>query len=179
MAQGLNDKSILLIDADLRKGRISKYLGLGSHQGLSELLQDKAETDNIFVNPGIKNLSILLSGKHTKNPSELLNSRKMQQLISMFGSRFDYIFIDTPPVMPLTDACILGPMVDGVIMVVQAGRTQRDLVQHAETRLNQARAKTIGYIMTSLEYHLPSYLHRYVHKYDSYYAHKPEMVTVK
>ncbi len=168
MAHDLNNKSVLLIDADMRRGRVAKYLGLKSHPGLSELLQDTAESESVFVNPGVENLTIVLSGKTTKKPSELLNSKKMEQLLSMFKSKFDYIFIDTPPVMSVTDACILGPMVDGVLLVIQAGRTQRDVVKHAESRLYQARAKTIGFVMTKLEYHLPHYLYRYVHKYDNY-----------
>ena len=94
----------------------------------------------------------------------------MEQLIALFKTKFDYILIDTPPVMPLTDACILGPMVDGDILVIQAARTQRGVVKHAENRLCQARTKTLGYVMTSLEYHLPSYLYKYVHRYDSYYT---------
>ncbi len=176
MAHDLNNKSVLLIDADMRKGGMAKYLGLKSHPGLSELLQDKAESESIFVNPGTENLTIVLSGKTTRKPSELLNSKKMEQLLSMFKSKFDYIFIDTPPVMSVTDACILGPMVDGVLLVIQAGRTQRDVVKHAESRLYQARAKTIGYVMTNLEYHLPHYLYRYMHKYDNYYNYERETV---
>ncbi len=177
MAHDLNDKSILLIDADMRKGKIARYLGVKSYPGLSEVLHGDVESESIFVNPGIANLSVILSGKPTKKASELLNSKRMQQLISMFRKKFDYIFIDTPPVMPLTDSSVLGARADGVIMVVQAGRTQRDVVKHAETRLYQARAKVLGYVMTGLEYHLPDYLHRYINRYDSYYTyHNKEAV---
>ena len=175
MAHELNDKSVLLIDADMRKGKVAKYLGIKSHAGLSELLQGKAESESIFINPGIANLTVILAGKRPKNPSELLNTKKMEGLLAQFKTKFDYIFIDTPPIMPLTDACILGPMADGVILVFQSGRTQRDVVKHAESRLYQARAKTIGYVMTNLEYHLPNYLYRYIHRYDNYhyYNEKP------
>ena len=179
MAQDLNNKSILLIDADMRKGKIAKYLGLPSHTGLSELLQSKVELEGVFINPGIENLTVVLAGKAPKNPSELLNSKKMESFLSAIKGRFDYIFIDTPPVMPVTDACIIGPMVDGVIMVLQAGRTQGDVIKHAEARLNQARAKITGFVMTKLEHHLPSYLHRYINRYDNYgyYQKKEELVT--
>ena len=74
--------------------------------------------------------------------------------------------------MPLTDACIVGPLADGVILVMQAARTQRDIIKHAENRLYQARAKTLGYVMTNIEYHLPQYMYRYIHKYDDYSYHK-------
>ena len=110
----------------------------------------------------------MLAGKVPKNPSELLSSKKMKQLISSLKARFDYIFIDTPPVMPLADACILGSIVDGAIIIIQAGKTQRDMVMHVEHRLHQARTNIVGYIMTNVEYHLPHYLYKYVHQYGTY-----------
>ncbi|EFK95117.1 capsular exopolysaccharide family protein, partial [sediment metagenome] len=120
MAQDLNNKSILLIEADMRKSKIGKYLGISRRPGLSELLQDKvAKDEEVFVSPGIANLTIIMAGKKPSNPSELLNSKNMEKYLALFKQKFDYIFIDTPPVMPITDACILGPMVDGTLMVVQ------------------------------------------------------------
>lgn len=168
MAHDLNSKSVLLVDADMRKGKIAKYLGLSSSPGLSEILKGEVEPEAAFVSINVDNLTIIPSGKVPKNPSELLGSKKMAGLIELFKTQFDYIFIDAPPVMPLTDACLIGPLCDGIIMVVQAGRTQRDLVRHSEGRLNQARAKTLGYILTNVEYHLPQYLYRYVQEYGSY-----------
>ena len=70
LAKELNNKSVLLIDADMRKGKISGYMGMNSHPGLAELLQDKVEEDNVFINPGIENLNIILLGKQPKNSSE-------------------------------------------------------------------------------------------------------------
>jgi len=168
MAHDLNKKSILLIDADMRKGKVTSYLGLNSHAGLSEVLTGQAEADSVLISPGIDNFSVILAGKIPKNPAELLGSKKMQSLIASFKTRFDYIFIDTPPVMPLTDACILGRMVDGVVLVIQAGHTQRATVKHAQNRLHQAGARAIGCIMTNVEYHLPQYLYRYVQEYSAY-----------
>ena len=172
MSHDLNGKKVLLIDADMRKGKVAKYLGVKSHAGLSEILQDKASIEDAVTDVGIENLNIIFSGKGPKNPSELLNSKNMERLIASLKPGFDYIFIDTPPVIPLTDACILGPMTDGVILVIQAGRTQRDLVKQAQKRLQQAHAKITGYVMTNIEYHLPAYLHRYVQKYDTYGYHQ-------
>lgn len=171
MAHDLNNKSILLIDADMRKGKVAKYLGINSSPGLSDILKGDIEPDLTFVSPNVDNLTIVPAGKVPRNPSELLISKKMTSLLNSLKTRFDYIFIDSPPVVPLADPCILGPMTDGVILVIQAGRTQRDVVKHAEHRLQQAQAKTIGCIMTNVEYHLPHYLYRYVHKYgdEAYY----------
>ncbi|MFC1808112.1 CpsD/CapB family tyrosine-protein kinase [Candidatus Omnitrophota bacterium] len=172
MAQEMNEKKVLLIDADMRKGTVGKYLGIDISPGLSEILSKKAELQNCLVNPGIDNFSVLPAGKAPHNPSELLNSKRMEQLIADLKKRFDYIFIDSPPIMPITDACIIGSMVDGVIVVIQAGRTQRDMIKHVQHRLFQAHANTLGFIVTNVEYHVPRSLYRYVHEYstyDSYY----------
>lgn len=166
MANDLNGKNILLIDADMRKGRVAQYLGLNKNPGLSEILKGEVEPDATFVSPNIDNLTIIPSGKVPKNPAELLGSKKMKILLESLRARFDYVFIDSPPVMPLSDPCILGAMADGVIMIAQAGRTQRDIIKQAEQRLVQAHANMLGYIITNVEYHLPTYLYRYVNKYS-------------
>ncbi|MFC1632433.1 CpsD/CapB family tyrosine-protein kinase, partial [Candidatus Omnitrophota bacterium] len=178
LAHGLNSKSVLLIDADMRKGKMSQYLGIERSPGLSELLQDKVEIDSVLVSPTIENLNVIPAGRVPKNPSELLSSRKMQQLLAIFKNKFDYVLIDAPPVLNLTDAAILGSRADGVIMVIQAGRTQREAVKQSENLLAQAHAKTLGYVMTHIEYHLPQYLYRYVHHYGDYkYEHEQELVA--
>ena len=176
MAHDLNNKSILLIDADMRKGKVAKYLGIDLSPGLSDILKDGIEPDSTFISPNVNNLTVIPAGKMPRNPSELLGSKKMASLIASLKNRFDYIFIDSPPVMPLTDPCILGSIVDGIILVFQAGRTQRGIIKHAENRLLQAQAKVIGYVMTNVEYHLPQYLYKYVHKYDNYYSYEYETI---
>ena len=172
LAYDLNKKSILLIDADMRKSRVSKYLGIHQSPGLSEILEGSSASESALVSPGVENFTVIPAGKAPKNPSELLASKNMERLIAQLKTRFDYIFIDTPPVMPLTDACIVGPQTDGVLMVIQAGRTQREVIRHAEGRLYQAHATTLGYIMTNVEYHLPQYLYRYIHEYSDYAHYK-------
>ena len=176
MAHDLNNKSILLIDADMRKGKISRYLGINRNPGLSEVLKGETEVDATFVSPDIANLTVILAGKPIRNPAELLGSKKMESLISSLKSRFDYIFIDTPPLMPVTDACLLSHFTDGAIMVLQAGRTQREVIVHAETRLRQSGGKILGYVVTNVEFHLPQYPYRYVHDYG-HYAYQAESVA--
>ncbi|MBN3038098.1 MAG: CpsD/CapB family tyrosine-protein kinase [Candidatus Omnitrophica bacterium] len=175
VAHDLDHKSVLLIDADMRKGKLAQYLGIERSPGLSDVLKGEVQAEDIIVSPNIDNLSVIVSGKMPKNPAELLGSKKMKSLLTSLKNKFDYIFIDTPPVMPLTDACTLGSLVDGVVLVIQASRTQRGVVKHALGRLYQAHAKTLGYIMTNIEYHLPHYLYRYVQEYGGYkYAYKDE-----
>jgi len=174
MAHDVNSKKVLLIDADMRKGKVARYLGLTQTPGLSEVLKGEVEADQAFISPDIENLTVIPAGRVPRNPAELLGSKKMASLLESLKTRFDYIFIDTPPVMPVTDSCVLGAISDGVIMIIQAGRTQRDIVKHAEQRLAHAHTNLLGYVMTNIEYHLPQYLYRYVHKYsdNAYYGKK-------
>jgi receptor protein-tyrosine kinase len=162
MAHDLNNKKILLIDADLRRGRVHKYLGINPDMGLTDLLADGTNPDEAFVNIGIKNLTILPAGRIPSNPAELLGSMKFHNLISLLKEKYDYIILDSPPIIPVTDAGLIGARTDGVIMVIQASRTHRGIIKHAEGLLKQAQAKMLGYIMTNVQYHIPAYIYRYL-----------------
>ena len=162
MAQDLNKKQVLLVDADLRRARISKYLGINSALGLADLITNGSNVDEALLNVGIDNITILPAGKPAHNPAELLGSTKMKNLISLLKEKYDYIIIDTPPIISVTDAGVLGANTDGVIMVVQANRTQKGVVEHGEGLLKQAQAKLLGYILTNVQYHIPGYIYRYL-----------------
>ena len=162
MAQDLDNKSVLLLDGDLRKGKIKKYLGLESKKGLSDILSDGHSLDDSLLDIGLENLTVLPSGNFPGNPAELLGSSKMKDLLDILKQQFDYIIIDTPPIISLTDPGILGSQVDGVVMVVQAGRTQKGVISHARSLLRQAHAKVLGFVLTNVQYHVPEYLYRYI-----------------
>lgn len=162
MAQDLGKKQILLVDADLRRAKICKYLGTKPEAGLSELISDGVNFEDTLFNIGIDNLTILPAGKPPHNPAELLGSARMKNIISMVKAKYDYVIFDAPPTVPVTDASLLGAQTDGVIMVVQASRTQKGVVQHAEGLLRQAHAKVLGYILTNIQYHIPAYIYRYL-----------------
>jgi capsular exopolysaccharide synthesis family protein len=162
MAHDLNKKKILLVDGDLRRASISKYLGIESEIGLADLILNGTNIDDALLNIGIDNLTILPVGKIPPNPAELLGSTKMGNLLCALRSKFDYIIIDSPPIISVTDAGIIGAQTDGVIMVIQAGRTQKGVVQHSQSLFKQAQAKILGYILTNVQYHIPAYIYRYL-----------------
>ena len=162
MAHDLNKKSILLVDADLRRAKITKYLGVNSELGLSDLISNGTNIDEALLNIGIENLTILPAGKIPRNPAEILGSTKMKNLINALRTKYDYVIFDTPPVIPVTDAGLLGAQTDGVIMVVKASRTQKGVVSHSESLLKQTHAKLLGYILTNIQYHIPGYIYRYL-----------------
>lgn len=162
MAKDLSKKKILLVDGDLRRARFSKYLGLKSEIGLADLISDGIGIDDALINIGIDNLTILPAGKIPHNPAELMGSHKLKTLISQLREKYDYIIFDSPPAIPVTDAGLLGAQTDGVILVIQANRTQQGVVKHAEHLLKQAQAKLLGYILTDIQYHIPEYIYRYL-----------------
>jgi len=162
MANDLSKKNILLVDADLRRARISRYLGVNAELGLADLIANGSNLDDALLNIGIDNLTILPAGKIPHNPAELLGSMKMKNLISLLKTKYDYVIFDTPPVVPVTDAGLVGAQTDGVIMVIQAERTQKGVVEHGEGLLRQAQAKLLGYILTNIQYHIPGYIYRYL-----------------
>lgn len=162
MAGDLNKKQILLVDADLRRAQISKYLGIDMELGLSDLIANGSKLDDALFNIGIDNLTILPAGKIPQNPAELLGSVKMKNLIGLLKAKYDYVIFDTPPIISVTDAGLLGAQTDGVIMVIQAERTQKGTVEHGEGLLKQAQAKILGYILTNIQFHIPDYIYRYL-----------------
>jgi len=162
MAHDLNKKQILLVDADLRRASMSKYLGVKSEIGLADLISNGTNIDEALLNIGIDNLTILPAGKLPHNPAELLGSHKLRNLVALLREKYDYVIFDTPPIVPVTDAGLLGAQTDGIIMVVQANRTQKGVVKHSEGLIAQAHAKLIGYILTNIQYHIPGYIYRYL-----------------
>jgi len=162
MAKDLNKKQILLVDADLRRASMSKYLGVKAELGLADLISNGTNMDDTLLNLGIDNLTFLPAGKSSHNPAELFASDKLPKLISQLKTKYDYLIFDTPPIIPVTDAGLLGAQTDGVIMVIQAERTQKGVVKHSEGLLKQAQARLLGYILTNIQYHIPGYIYRYL-----------------
>lgn len=150
MARDL-DRSILLVDCDLRAGTVHQLLAIKSAAGLSDILVSDAALESTLCQTRIHNLTVLPRGEIPRNPSELLSSKKMRGLLEELKSKFDYIILDSPPIMPLTDACVLSSQADGVIFIVQAHRTPRRVVKQARNMLEHVHARILGYILTQTE----------------------------
>ncbi|MEK7274670.1 MAG: CpsD/CapB family tyrosine-protein kinase, partial [Candidatus Desantisbacteria bacterium] len=159
-----------------RKPNVHNLLGLRMEGGMSDILMRGAELDAVFKKTRIENLTVITSGRIPSNPAELLGSHRMKELLVELKNRFDYVILDTPPILAITDTSILGTFVDGVIVVIQAWRTQREALARAKSLLSNVQANVIGYILTNVEHFVPGYLSNYGYhygygQYSGYYAH--------
>ncbi|MBI4341869.1 MAG: CpsD/CapB family tyrosine-protein kinase [Candidatus Omnitrophica bacterium] len=157
---------VVLVDADMRKGSIHKWLGLTDRsEGLSTVLARGGELNGELVTLKDPNLTILPTGPYPEHPAELLESSHMKRLLATLKTQFDVVIIDAPPVLPVADPGILAAHADGVLLVVRAGRTQRKTVTQAQALLDQMKANVLGCVLTHVEYYLPGY-YRYYHEYQ-------------
>jgi capsular exopolysaccharide synthesis family protein len=141
------DKKIILIDCDLRKPRIHEYLGLEMQPGLVDLIRDSSPSINLSVIKQFKNLSVLTCGDIPENPTELLNSVKMRQILEVIKANYDVVLIDSVPMIPIADTMILSEMSDGAIMVVRADKTDYSAVEKAIPLLGD---KIVGVVLNAL-----------------------------
>ena len=162
---------VLLIDADMRRPGIAKELGLSSTHGLSGILTGGYDySPHLLSKIDIVNgLSLLPSGPFPPNPAELLCSMKMDALITRLRQDFDHIILDSPPVLPITDATILSSLADGVIMIVESETTTRAALSRTCRVIEQAGGKIIGTVLNKVDTRRDGYYgYRYYHGYYSY-----------
>lgn len=150
---------VAIVDADLRRGRISHYLGLGRDlPGLTEFLQNPELTvKDVMVRNSVENLYIVPRGKVADHPAELIDSVKFRSMIKELRRHFDYIIIDTPPIMSVADAAVFGAEADGLVMVIQSGRTPKTVIAHAHELFRQAGLNLMGYVLTNVEFQSADY----------------------
>lgn len=139
---------VVLVEADLRRPRLAEYLGLVGAVGLTDVLAGRAELDDVLQPWGDGQLVVLPSGPTPPNPSELLGSQQMQDLLNDLESRADLVLLDAPPLLPVTDASVLGTLASGVIVVVRHGRTRREQARRAVELLRAVDAHVYGAVLT-------------------------------
>ena len=166
MAQ--SGRKVLLVDGDFRRPVISKTFGiepvpgltdviLGNYEwrsvvrSITDLMMGKMTVEDVTKTPGLDNLYILTSGTIAPNPSELIGSKSVAELIKAFRLEYDVVLIDAPPVLAATDATIWSSLVDGVIMVYQVGRAARGSLKRAKTQLDNVNAQILGIVLNGLK----------------------------
>lgn len=168
---------ICLVEGDLRRPRVADYLGLEGSAGLTDVLIGRARLDDVLQPWGGGTLEVLPSGPIPPNPSELLSSRGMAELMGSLEERFDLVLVDAPPLLPVTDAAILSTLADGAVLCARVGRTRRDQLAQAATSLRAVDAKILGAVLTMVPTRGPDAYQSYGTGYGSYNSdvRKPQM----
>jgi polysaccharide biosynthesis transport protein len=167
---------VVLVDVDLRRPRCHKVLGVENHLGLTEVLAGTRQVRDLVRTTDIDGLALLSAGSIPPNPSELVGSEKMRETLAYLAGEFDLIVLDSPPLMPVTDAMLLSTMVDGVVLVVNSSKTAKQHVKAACARLEFARAKVFGVLLNEVDVNSPHYKHyrQYYGGYGDYHPYKSD-----
>ncbi len=145
--------SVIVVDSDLRRPLLHKYFDVSGNLGLTNALLDKnPHTDGYLQETEVENLRVLACGPLPPNPSELLNSQRMRELIEQLKGEADVLIFDSPPVLAVTDASILANQVDGVLLVLDAGATRREVAQRGKEQLDKVGANVLGAALNKLSH---------------------------
>jgi polysaccharide biosynthesis transport protein len=170
LAEAIGDG--IIIDADLRKPRLHSVFKIDNRTGLSKYLSgniDFDSTDGKLIRPtSLKGISVIPSGPTPPNPSELLYSARMKDLLDALQSIYSFVIIDAPPVMGMPDSILLSSIVDGTVLVVKAGETQKNVLSETKKVLRNVNAKLLGVVLNGVKRTDMKYDH-YSHYFSSYF----------
>ncbi len=158
LAQGTT--RVLLVDGDLRRPNLHRTFQLVAEPGLTGILVGKSTFRETVRTEVIPNLDVLPSGARPPNPSELLGSKAMQQFVAEVRREYDYIVVDTPPALPVTDSTVIGAAADAIIVVVKSGETEEQAAQRALTQLRRVHARVAGVVLNGV-----------TKRYEQYYSY--------
>jgi capsular exopolysaccharide synthesis family protein len=144
------EQNVVLVDGDLRRPRIATYLDVVGSVGLSNALSGAAPLTEVLQTTKYPQLSVLAAGPTPPNPSELLGSRTAEKLFGELRTQFDYVIIDSAPLLAVTDGAVLAARADGALVVVRASKTKRDQLRHAMGMLNDVGATVLGGVLTMM-----------------------------
>jgi non-specific protein-tyrosine kinase len=156
-------RTVLLVDGDLRRQNIHKYLGCAHNKGLSDYLANGCPVSDLIVWPGIEKMALICGGRPVKESAELLGSPRMKELLSELKGRYTdrYIIFDAPPILTGADVQTFAPLIDHILVVVRAGKTSMDDIARALHFLPQE--KILGFVLNRCQNAFNNY-------YKSYYA---------
>lgn len=175
IALAQSGQSVVLVDADLRRPRVDDYLGLDRNVGLTTVLVGAAEVTDVLQPWGEDNLFVITSGQIPPNPSELLGSAGMTQILSGLEATFDAVIIDAPPLLPVTDSTVLAQKVGGVVVVIGSSRVRLPELEKSLSALDMVDADLLGIVLNLLPSKGPD---AYAYGYGSYhYIYEPKDET--
>ncbi|HVP40135.1 MAG TPA: CpsD/CapB family tyrosine-protein kinase [Candidatus Saccharimonadales bacterium] len=158
-------RQVLLVDLDLRRPRVHAVTGLPQRPGVTEVLRRSSSLDEALCDTPLANFKVLPSGRVQHAPSVLLESPRLRELLEELKTRFEFVVLDAPPVIPVTDPMVFAPLVDVTLLVVMAGETPRAVVQRAKALLQDAEVQRLGVVVNNVDEVLPYY---YDYRYYGY-----------
>lgn len=161
-------KSVLIMDCDMRNPTVHKNFGLSNKLGLSSCISMGTALSDAVQKTSIEGLYALTGGVIPPNPSELLGSEQMKNVLQRAKEQYDYVLIDTPPVMPVTDALIVSRFVDGMILVIASAEVKVEMARDVKNQLVNAGANILGVVLNKVR----SEHHGYGYGYYYYYGHE-------
>ena len=159
---------VLLIDADLRIPSVAKKLGINSTPGLADLLRTKSSNTSIYKPYLLDNWYVLTSGEVPPNPSELLGSSRMKNILQQLRQEFDYIIIDLPPVNVVSDTISISPLISGMILVIREEHTEKKELEHCFRQLKLSNVNILGCVMNGTKTGSGAYSKYKRYKYYKY-----------
>lgn len=172
------ENSVVLVDGDLRRPTVSKYLDLVSAVGFSTVLSGAAPLSDVLQDTKFPRLTVLAAGATPPNPSELLGSHAAKRTLEELRSRFDFVIVDSPPLLAVTDAAVLATNADGALVMTRFGETKREQLAHAVRSLRDAGANVLGAVFTLVPTSGPGYYGSYRYNY-SYYGESETKTRTK
>jgi polysaccharide biosynthesis transport protein len=169
IALAQSGRSVVVVDADLRKGNCHSHLAMQNRHGLTHLLTDRLPLEVCVQGTAVAGLSLLTRGGVPPNPTDLLASSNMQDMLAVLRERFDFVLIDTPPAIAISDAAVLSVLCDGVLLVVRNRNTTTDTARHVLERLQAVGSPILGVVLNGINIQDPYYAD-YRSYYSSYYA---------
>lgn len=161
IVMGQDDKHILLIDCDMRKPVVHRRFGL-LNRGLSNCFAEDLPLKEVIQADVFPNLDVVTSGPVPPNPAELLGSKKMKALLQEAAEAYDYVFLDMPPVLAVTDAALMSSQVDGTVLVLASGDISPDEGKQAQSVLEKVHANILGVILNKVpQHHKSGYYYYY------------------
>lgn len=161
---------VVLVDCDLRRPRVHRVFGRTNDTGVTSALLEGAAVESVATSTEVPNLSIIPAGPIPPNPAELFHSDRFRAFLAKVSEHFDRVIVDSPPVVTVTDAAILSTLVDGVLLVVRAFSTKKDLARHAVRAIQDVGGKALGVVLNAVNLDRHEYkYHYYYYRRDDYY----------
>ena len=171
-------KKVLVVDCDMRRPRIHKIFNTQGSSGLSEYLTGQVDLVDVVEESQVPGLFVVHAGTTPPNPGELLGSQRMQDALEGAADTFDFIFLDTPPLMSVTDPLIVAPLSDGVILVSKGGENPPEILRRARKNLEMVHARILGVVCNSVDLRATAYSH-YYHQYYDYHSYVNDNPSAK